>query len=155
MDEQKNEKREALNFLKSQKTAVVATVSSDGEPQSATVYYIMDEDFFLYFMTGRETRKFKNLSKIPRISFVVGAGPELITVQGGGSVSLLEHPYSDDLIMKLEQNLSLKESQYWPFFKLPEGAVAVFKIHPEWMRMVVLETGGKETYKEDFITILP
>ena len=57
--------------------------------------------------------------------------------------------------MKLEENLSLKESQYWPFFKLPEGVVAVFKIHPESMHMVALEANRPETYREDFITIVP
>ena len=106
-------------------------------------------------MTGRETRKFKNLQQTGRISFVVGTGPELITIQGNGRTELLKHPASDELIMKLEENLSLKESQYWPFFKLPEGVVAVFKIHPESMHMVALEANRPETYREDFITIVP
>ena len=72
MDERTRVKKEALDFLKSHKTAVIATVSSGGEPRAATVYYTVDDDFCLYFMTGRETRKFKNLQQTGRISFVVG-----------------------------------------------------------------------------------
>ena len=155
MDQQEVVKKEAFNFLKSHKTAVVATTSVDGEPQASTIYYVIDDNFDLYFLTGNETKKFKNLEKNNRIAFVIGVGPKPVTIQGSGKAELLKHPYTDDIIMRMSENLGLKESRYWPFFKLPEGTASVFKIHPEWMVMVNLDIDQPAKYSEDFIRILP
>ena len=119
MNQHNGIKRIAFDFLKSHKTAVIATTAMGEAPQASTIYYIVDNDFSIYFLTGKETRKFKNLERDNRIAFVVGTGPEVATSQGVGRVTLLKHPYTDDLVMRMSENLDLKESQYWPFFKLP------------------------------------
>lgn len=156
MDQHNERKKVAFDFLKSHKTAVIATTSASEGPQASTVYYVIDSDFSLYFLTGDATKKFKNLAENNKIAFVVGTGPELVTIQGGGRAERLKHPYTDDIILRMSENLSLKESRYWPIFKLPEGAIYVFKIHPEWMIMVNLDIERSEKdYKEDFIPIIP
>lgn len=155
MNQQHEIKKTALDFLKSHKTAVIATTSVGEAPQASTVYYVVDDDFNIYFLTGKETRKFKNLERDGRIAFVVGTGPEVVTIQGGGRATLLKHPHTDDVVIRMSENMGLKESQYWPVFKLPEGVITVFKIRPEWMIMVDLDAERPKTYKENFIAVLP
>ena len=49
--EKEDLKKEALKFLNEQVTAALATVSVTGEPQVATIYYHVDNDFNFYFIT--------------------------------------------------------------------------------------------------------
>ncbi|MCW2763413.1 MAG: hypothetical protein JWR85_3614 [Marmoricola sp.] len=42
-------------FLRQHHMGVLSTVSSDGEPWGAAIYFIVDEDFTFYFVTRAET----------------------------------------------------------------------------------------------------
>src|SRR3989344_1188220 len=79
-----DDRENALKFLKENHTMVLATVSHDGMPHAATVYYMVDENFDLYFSTGEETKKFLNIKDNSNVALVVGTGPDIKTIQGGG-----------------------------------------------------------------------
>ena len=86
-----------LKFLQAQGIMALATVSSGGDPQVAAMNYAVDSDFNFFFATGRETRKFQNILKNSRVSFAVGFGPEVMTVQGGGTTEWIMKAEKDSL----------------------------------------------------------
>lgn len=53
------------------RTAKLATVRADGRPHIAPVWYDVDEDGSLVFMTGESTVKGRNVRRDPRVSLCV------------------------------------------------------------------------------------
>lgn len=105
-------KKEALDFLKSQKVAVIAT-AFNGEPYAATMYYSVDDDFNFYFLTRSDTSKFLNNLDNSRTAIVIGFGPKHITVQACGSAAGVEvDPHN--LIGKFKELQEREGFAGWP-----------------------------------------
>lgn len=81
-------RKDALAFLREQNTVVLAT-AFEGQPFASTVYYFVDDDFNFYFATRQNTAKHNNVVLNPNVAFVVGAGPEHISVQARGIAAVL------------------------------------------------------------------
>ncbi len=146
-------KEEALKFLKENKVGVFSTISSEGEPQSAAVFYIIDNDFNFYFATGRESRKFKNIEKNNKVSFVVGVGPDFVTVQGWGTAEVTNEK---TLIFKLMAHIGVDAVKAWPLFALPHMALVMVKVTPKFLRFLNLDVKKyPKTYREAFYKIIP
>src|SRR3989344_7775908 len=147
-------KQKSFEFLKSRNTAVLATVSVDGKPQAATIYYIIDDDFNFYFITGSETGKFKNLKAKEDVALVVGFGPEPTTVHVGGKASIL--PENERSKILLEYADLLRVNEEIPILKLKDhGSVEVFKITPTFLAWLCLDKiNFPEAYSESFHKII-
>lgn len=81
-------RRDALAFLREQNTGVLATAFG-GQPFASTVYYVVDDDFNFYFATRQNTAKNANVAVNPAVAFIVGTGPEHISVQVRGVAAVL------------------------------------------------------------------
>lgn len=81
-------RRDALAFLREQKTAVLAT-TFENQPFASTVYYVVGDDFNFYFATRQNTAKSANLPANDRVAIVVGTGPQHISVQARGLATML------------------------------------------------------------------
>jgi len=71
-------------FLDTSSLGVLSTIGPDGAPQSALVGVAVTPDLEIVFDTVAKSRKFANLSRDPRASFVIGWQGE-ITVQYQGA----------------------------------------------------------------------
>lgn len=141
-------KQNALNFLKSNSIAIVATVAGDGKPQAATVNYFIDDNFNIYFATRTNTRKFKNLIANKNIALVVGAGPDPKTLQINGTAERITDGVFAATLKMLKENL-VKKSAFRPWFEIPGIDFAIFKVSIEWMRWFDLDTkDSKEVYHQ-------
>lgn len=112
---------------------VIAT-KSDDYPQSAVVEYGND-GLTLIFDTNKDSRKFKNISKDPRVSLVIGWDEEAnATVQYEGKATLL----TGSELVHLKQAYFKKnpEAQKW---ESTEGNVYL-KVEPVWIRHTNLNT---------------
>jgi uncharacterized pyridoxamine 5'-phosphate oxidase family protein len=150
----KDIKEQVLDFLKESKTIVIATASANSEPQIATLYFLADNDFNLYFATGRETKKFKNLHDNKQAAFLIGTGPAVITVQGAGDVKEIE---TDELKTKGDIGVQIlnKAEKEWPVLKLPHEGIAFFRISPNWLTFLNLDkVGHPESYREEYYKII-
>ncbi len=127
-----DDREKALQFLKENHTMVLATVSSDGIPHAATVYYLVDEHFDLYFCTGEETKKFLNIKNNSNVAVVIGTGPEIKTIQGGGKAEWIIEG-EDGIMKRLGKNFDLQQSPFWPIVALGYKNIALMKINVEWM----------------------
>ncbi len=133
---------------------VISTVSSTGEPQAAVVYYFVDEHFNFYFMTSIGSKKCENIKENGKVAFVVGTGPEVITVQGGGTAKALDQKEAEIFFQMIEQ-IALKSSYQWPLLTLAKNGFCTFRIKPNWM---VLLNFHKDQYpdiaREEFYKII-
>lgn len=154
-------KKLALKFLKDHKSAVVATASRSGEPQAATVFYAIDDDFTFNFITDSKSRKFKNLKENPHVAIVVGTGEDVRTIQCGGHAEVVEYLKDTDraerIIKKVHKNSTLHGAPpALPILLNPEVELGVFTVKPEWMTMLNLEyEKDPEGYKHEYYKVLP
>ena len=121
---------------------VIATVTDSCNPHAATVYYTVDEYFNIYFCLGEETEKFLNIKDNPNVALVIGTGPEIKTIQGGGKAEWIIEG-EDEIMLRLGKNFDLKQSPFWPIAALQHKSIALMKINLEWMTFlhVFLEHG--------------
>ncbi len=119
-----------LTFMRTQRWAVLSSVSPDGEPQAALVGIVTTNRLEIFFDTTDTTRKFTNLVLNPRVAIVVGGwtdGDER-TVQYEGVADV---PSGEDM-----EELKLLYLSVFPDGrereKLP--SIAYFRVTPEWLR---------------------
>lgn len=62
----------AIRILKAHRVMAIATIRRDGWPQATMVGYAND-GLLIYFVISRESQKFANIKRDPRVSIVIGA----------------------------------------------------------------------------------
>jgi general stress protein 26 len=147
-------KTKFLNFLKSKSVAVISTVSETCKPESATIYFAVDDDFTFYFMTKSFTRKYKNLEKNPEVSLVVGTENVPVTVQIQGRAERIEDEIEIDKRLEQLRATFTKNDFVGPLFELvgEKNEVLLFKITPSWIRWLDMREG---TDHNEFLQVLP
>lgn len=60
-------------FLAGHNTMTLATIGPQGEPQAAAVFYALDEESNLYFLSSPNSRHSRNLAQEPRVAATVQA----------------------------------------------------------------------------------
>jgi len=154
---QRVSKTEVLDFLRSHRYAVQATVTEQGLPQAALVAFVVTDELELFFDTFASTRKAKNLARSPHLALVIGgqAGDQR-TVQYEGGV---DSPTGEEL-----ENL---KNAY--FAVHPDGlhrsrlpGIRYFRVRPRWIRytnfnaapaqIVAFEGGALESHSSSRAT---
>lgn len=154
----KKVREHVIRFLQENSTAVVATSFKD-DPRVSTVYFVSDDDLNFYFATKRKTVKYLNASLNPKAAFVVGTGPEHISVQAHGRVDIVvnetEKSQILDLLVGKQHLLGVK---IWPIdemSKLENGEKVLFKIVPDELQFMNLDSYKyRESISDDFIKII-
>jgi general stress protein 26 len=120
-----------LNFLRTQKLAVIATSSpAEPTPESALIAFAEDDELCLYFQTGRHTRKAANLKVNPHVSLVIGLNLEdLITVQYEGVAEQIND--QTDLEACKKRFVQKKSPTTAEYFNHPTAIF--FKVTPTWI----------------------
>jgi len=119
-----------LDFMRSHRYAVQASVSGDGKPQAALVGIAIADNFEIVFDTVDTTRKAVNLAANPRIALVIGGLEQSVeqTVQCEG---LVVRPQGADLLAARELYFEVfpdgRERMNWP------GIVHLL-VRPTWLR---------------------
>ncbi|MFY0398391.1 MULTISPECIES: pyridoxamine 5'-phosphate oxidase family protein [Brevundimonas] len=129
-----------LKLLDSQKLMTLAVNRADGRPQAATLGYLND-GLNLYFVTGRDSEKLKNLTADPRVGVAVrGVGEEGEAV--GVSIDGRAEEVTDgDEVKRLNDLIIARSPDFSPW--APGGdAVAVVKVVPETIKAVAV-IGGR------------
>lgn len=90
-----DDKAACREFLEAAEYAVVATSNAEGDPEAATVTYITDDDWNLYFFTRRNTRKIKNIRVNKQVAVMIGFGPESVGVQIQGTATILDEKVAE------------------------------------------------------------
>jgi general stress protein 26 len=141
MAESKEEVRKrVLRFLREQKTAVIATVSPSGEPQAATISYLIDEHFNFYFIARKSSRKYVNLSHNRSVGLVIGTDPKIPAMaEIQGTAHVVETPDAST-VGYFAKAMASDSSEYWPLFKSRGMDYVFFRVEITWLRWLDLAT---------------
>jgi general stress protein 26 len=140
-----------FEFIKSKNVAAISTVSADNQPMSATIYYIVDDNFTFYFMS-KNTNKIRNIQNNNKVALLISRENAPISAQIHGVAQKI-HGNShfdkkrDELIQSLIHN-----SFSPPIFEVSGDDIFIHQITPTWMRWLDL-TG--ESGSKGFKQILP
>jgi general stress protein 26 len=121
------DRRDIYNFLKSHRYGVVSSVSADGLPQSALVGIAITPNLDIVFDTLKSSRKYPNLLRNPRCSFVIGwTGEQTLQLEG-----VAEEPSGDELA-----RLQAAYFEAWPDApaRMQWHDIAYLVVHPIWLR---------------------
>lgn len=127
------EKPEIADFLNRNHVAVLSTADDDGQPHAATIYYFVDADMNIYFMTKEATRKYKNLKANPRAALAIYEASSQATVQIEGTASEITDSDHMNEIFKHVLAISNQTSQTAipPVSRLDAGEYKCFRVTPK------------------------
>lgn len=132
MHSMSNPNQKVHDFLKHNPLGIVSTVSGDGKPWGAAVYFIADDAFNIYFVTRAETAKYKNIQQSRIAAFTVADRSTQTTVQLTGEVS--EVPADEYMNNLFEEFMKLRhnDDHTWspPINKVHAGAFMPLRIKP-------------------------
>jgi general stress protein 26 len=157
-------KKEAIRYLQSQILGVIATVSFDGMPEAATVYFwvndVEKDVFNFYILTRRHTRKFQNLLRNKRVAMVVGTelAPSSIQVSGDAEIIDVDDHigHMKELVSRLKKHPAvamLYAGSFFPrnpFSKLGDD-FALLRVTPTWVRWMHFDKDTKNVVYHQII----
>jgi len=141
-------------FLSEHRLATLATVAETKVPNAAAIYYIVDKEFNIYFMTRIESRKFLNLEINPTVSMVITDETTMETVQLSGVAERIENPTEESANLTRLWTADHRNPNWpGPAVKLFEAGhsvqLAVVKVVPNEMTYALfkrLDEGHNESF---------
>lgn len=118
-------------FLENQRSGVLATADTTGNPHAAVIYYLFD-NFSILFTTKRETQKYKNLEENNQAALVVFDEATQTTAQIFGHVEFVTDEKIREKVLDNMNGASLERSveNVAPADKLEAGEFAIVRINP-------------------------
>lgn len=144
-----------LSFLEEKPIGVLSTVDPNGNPHGVVVYFVIDGDFNVYFLTKARTRKYDNLKHHNHATLTVFDPASQTTAQITGVAEEIKDNYQVNEIANkmVEASFKVSEVDVPPITKLDAGAAAAFKLKPVQIRMAVYARPESGDYNELFESI--
>lgn len=148
----KESSQRILSFLKHHPIGTLSTVTPDGDPHGAVIYYSIDDDFIVRFTTKRKTRKFDNLTFRNRGMLVVYEAPSQTTVQVIGVTEEITDNAEAQAEFRnmLESSMETSQAGLPPISKLYAGSYVAMRLKPVQIRMAIFarpDPGGYDMYE--------
>jgi general stress protein 26 len=123
-------------FLRHHPMGILSTVSEDGKPWGAAIYYVVDEDFNFYFVTRAGTHKYQNLESHPFVALTVADSGSQTTVQLSGKVEKLPVKDYMDIVFDKLTKIKPADDHSWtpPLAKIHEGNYMPLKLTPDHLQ---------------------
>jgi general stress protein 26 len=127
-----NVSEEGLNFLKSHDLAVLSTVDRTGNVHGAVVYYLVDENNFVYILTKSDTGKGRNVYAHSQVALTIHQAGTMQTVQLQGTAEVETNQATKEKVFSdmVKPRPYGGKMQLPPVTKLHEGAFMVIRINP-------------------------
>lgn len=119
-------------FLQQQHAGVLSTVTEDQTPWGSAIYFVVDEDLTVYFVTRQHTFKYQNLDKNPAVALTVFDEQNQTTVQLAGQVSKVPTEDYMDIVFTRLVAIRPKHDINWapPLEKVYKGDYIPLRITP-------------------------
>jgi uncharacterized protein YhbP (UPF0306 family) len=121
-------------FLDTQSTMALATVSPDGQPQVAPIFYVSDERLHLYWLSSPNSRHSNNLVLNSKVAATVYPSlwqwNDIVGLQIEGEA----RPIGDDRIREQILTLYLRKFQLPAEFDSIINASTLYSLKPSWVR---------------------
>lgn len=143
------------DFLLSCPIGVLSTVTPDKEPHGAVIYFSVDKDFIVSFLTKSETRKYDNIMHHGHITLTVYEPQTQTTAQIVGKAEEITDAADVNAVAGAILKASMKTSEEGPppISKLSAGEFVGFRINPDQIKMAVYSRPDPGDYSELFETI--
>lgn len=125
-------------FLETHSVGVLATASLTGVPYATTIYFAIDMDLNIYFMTKEGTAKNENLQQNPLVALAVFHAPSQTTVQiAGAAVRIDDAEQMEKLYSRVLEvtNKTSGAGHRPPLSVLKAGSYVGYCIKPTTLRM--------------------
>lgn len=126
-------------YLNQLNVAVLSTVSAEGIPYAAVIYFVVDHSLNFYFLTLSDTKKAKNLQENKNTALTTIDLSSMITVQTTGTVQEVTDPQQYTYMIKqIGEANARKNKPHWPppISKLHSmGNIVVYKYTAKWLRI--------------------
>lgn len=137
-----------FHFLSGQHLGTACTVGKSGKPDGSSVYYVIDENFDIFFLTKIATEKYKNIQHLRDVVFIVTDVTKNMTAKIKGVASFIfDEQFIEALLGRLAEKLNEDENfnTTLPILKRGDSQLVVVKIEPVQIRMSLY---GESTLKE-------
>jgi uncharacterized pyridoxamine 5'-phosphate oxidase family protein len=143
------------NFLRSCPIGVLSTVTPDGKPNGAVIYFTVDKEFNVSFVTKNETRKYENIKNNNQVTLTVYEPATQTSAQITGKAIEIKDGFEVNEVAGAIMAASMKTSEGGlpPISKLSAGEFVGFRIELDQIRMAVYGNPDPGDYSELFETI--
>lgn len=147
--------RRIHNFLRANPVGVLSSVDPNGDPHSVVIYFSIDNQFQVFFLTKSDTQKYDNLLRHDHVMLTVFDAESQATAQIAGIAVEITDNYEVSSVAGAVLAASLMTSREGqpPISKLQAGAYVAFRIEPNQIRMAVYSRPDSGSYDELFDTI--
>jgi uncharacterized pyridoxamine 5'-phosphate oxidase family protein len=151
------EYRRVLSFLKKNQAGVLSTAGDDTSVWGATVYFIVDEDLTVYFVTRTGSFKYKNIEKNPFAALTVFDAEDQTTVQLSGKVERMPIQKYMDVFFDKFAAMRPKDDYHWapPVDKVHEGNYMPLQLIPSHLQYADYGRSRIETHGKYIEQIIP
>lgn len=148
---------EAYDFLAKHKVGVLATVDPNGEPHAAAIYYFIDKDFTVSFVTKTGTKKADNLQHNNHAVLLVYDAESQTTVQVTGVVTEVTDllKVNEIFTQAIYASIDTAKATVPPLAKLNEGDYVGYRLAPKQVHMAVFGHSKPGDYSDLFKTFTP
>jgi uncharacterized pyridoxamine 5'-phosphate oxidase family protein len=143
------------SFLRDNPIAVMSSVGPNGYPHGVVIYFSINKQCIVSFLTKAGTKKYENIKHNNRVMLTVFEPKTQTTVQITGQAEEITDSYDVNLVANKTLSASLKTSDSGmpPPVKLLAGEYVAFNIEPFQIRMAVFARPDPGDYRELFETI--
>ena len=126
-----------LSFLQTHPLGILATADRDGVPHAATMYFIVEPDFSVRFITKQQTTKHTNLRANPQAALAVFEAASQKTVQLAGPVEQIADlgELQEVFGQVLQISKTTSDGHRPPISKLDAGNYVAYRLRPTTVRM--------------------
>lgn len=129
--------RQVINtFLETQSTLALCTVNAEGHPETAPVFYVSDDQFNLYWLSGTSSAHSVNLSAHMQVSGSVYPSvwqwEDIVGLQIKGVAETI----SDERMREQILLIYLRKFQLPPSFDAMIASSTLYVLRPTWLRWV-------------------
>ncbi len=146
--------RRIFDFLNQHHFGVLSTVTPDGNPHGAVVYFVTDPDFTVHILTKTGTRKYDNLIHNNHVLLTVFDVKMQATAQITGIAT--EYP-GRHTIQHVADAIYAKQGELHkglpPIMKLQADMFTTFTIEPVQIRMALYMKTRPGSYEDMFTSV--
>ena len=151
------EQKEQLiyDFLHTNKAGVLTSVDPNGDPHGSVIYFTVDQQFEVCFLTKSRTKKYENLKHSNRVMLVVFEPQSQTVAQVLGVAKEIEDPGKLNSVAAAISMTSIRKSDGGipPVSKLKAGEYRGFVIQPVQIRYAAYAQSGAGDYQSIFESI--
>lgn len=123
---------QALTFLKEHDLATLSTADKENKVYGAAIYYMVDDDGVIYFVTKSETRKYLNITAHNQVALTIYDAGKMQTLQLQGLAKVENDQTRKDIAFNqiIRSRLSAPGGKIPAVIKIEQGSFIIISITP-------------------------